>query len=84
MHFLVKDPHAPPRDYAAGGINPRGGDFFITETYLTPFVSNFFHLTNVCFDPVDIPAVHGAPGDDPKVIFFITDAYATTFIRNLC
>ncbi len=47
IYFLVKDPHAPP------GL-PRGSTtgvvmviFFITDTYLTIFVSIFFHLTNM-------------------------------------
>ena len=30
---------------------------FITETYLTTFVSNFFHLTNFWFDPLDAPGL---------------------------
>ena len=59
------------------GFNPwvGSGDFFITETYLTAFVSNIFYLSNFLFDPVDAPEVpHGAPGvkGDPKVIVFIT------------
>ena len=48
-----KLPHAPPslrRGQPAGG---RGVISFITETYLTTFVSNFFHLTNFLFVPAD-------------------------------
>ena len=65
--------------------------FFISETYWTTFVCNFFHLTNCCFHPSDASgegslwAPNGQDsGGDPKVIFFITEAYATTFIINIC
>ena len=36
--------------------------FFITETYLTTFVGNFFYLTNFGFDPTDTPGVPRWPG----------------------
>ncbi len=56
--------------------------FFITETYLT-FVINFIHLTNFWFDPVDTSGVPVGPwgsGDDPKVIYLMTEGSATTFV----
>ena len=57
------------------------GDFLITETYLTTFVSHFFNLTNFWFNPTDTQGVLqeslGVGAGTPKVIFFITEAYVT-------
>ena len=69
-------------------VNPQGVVviFFITETYLTTFVSNFFHLTNFWFDPADAPWVpsHRLPGVGvhPKVTYFITEAYSEISIKS--
>ena len=60
-HLLAKDPPCSP--VTVLGVNPGGGggNFFIIETYLTTFVSIFFHLTNFWFNPVDALGVHRGP-----------------------
>ena len=47
-----------PQDYTGVNLLGNGGDFFITETYLTIFGGNIFHLTNFWFDPAGPQAGH--------------------------
>ena len=74
------------------GVNPKGGGggiFFIAEIYLTTFVVRFCSFDQLLVGPHG--CTRGAPQApppggwrDPMVIFFITEAYALTFISKLC
>ncbi len=65
--------------------------FFITETYLTTFVRNFFYFNNFWFDPAASLEVPNGPlgppgvGDDPKVIFSsLKHIEQHLLLSNLC
>lgn len=65
--FLAKDPQGYIGGQPAGWL----WFFFITETYLTTFVNNFFHLTNFWFNPADTTFV------DWGSSFFVTNIRRT-------
>ena len=77
-------PHAPPRLPLGSTC---GGWWWSLKHTRQFLLVTFFHQTNFWFGPTDAPGSAPQPpgiGGDPKVIFFITEAYAATFISNFC